>query len=82
MSPPTNDRFNIVIPYIATVGLTSEHGIDGFTSCTDHQDPFALFLQLETCRKGGSLKFNSLQESKTKGGICSRLFCVPLPMNE
>lgn len=66
MKPPTKARFIIVIAHIATLALTSEHGIDGFASCTDHQDPFALFLQLKTCREGGSLQVDSLRELKDK----------------
>jgi hypothetical protein len=55
MSPPVKARFDIVLFQLVVLGLTSQHGINGFAPCADYQDSFAPFLELEACRKGGSL---------------------------
>ena len=63
MSPPVKARFGNVHLPLAVLGLTSQHGIDGFAPRADYQNSFAPFLELEACRKGGSLILNLLQDS-------------------
>jgi hypothetical protein len=66
MSPPVKVIFDVVHFQLAVLELTSQHGIDGFAPCTDCQDSFASFLELEACRKGGSLILDLTKGSNDK----------------
>ena len=66
ISPPVRVIFDVVHIQLAVLELTSQNGIDSLTPCTDCQDSFASFLELEACRKGGSLISDLTKGSNNK----------------